>query len=285
MPDGVPTFSQHNIVLPDGSETCPGGTLIAEVEDLRAAFRTLDLLIAKDDRAKIRVVDLGCLEGGYAVEFARAGYDTLGVDIRRHNIDRAAYVADVLGLPNLRFAHGDARNFASEHGTFDVVWCCGLLYHLADPRAFLRVLGSGTRRVLFLHTHYADGRRTPDRKTYPPQSFSHTTWNEGMRGRWYLEFFRNRWGFFDPRWRWQSSAVSQNEETAHSSWGSLRSFWLEKPELLQAIREAGFPVVYEQFDGYGVTVADYDRWIYRRNRSMFVGIKPCLAAGFPHRDV
>jgi len=32
-----------------------------------------------------RLVDLGCLEGGYAVEFARDGFDTLGIEVRQSN--------------------------------------------------------------------------------------------------------------------------------------------------------------------------------------------------------
>jgi len=40
----------------------------------------------ESERAKIKIVDLGCLEGGYSVEFARNGYDVLGMEIREINI-------------------------------------------------------------------------------------------------------------------------------------------------------------------------------------------------------
>ena len=42
-----------------------------------------------------------------------------------------------------------------DYGSFDVTFCCGLLYHLEDPVTFLRTVSQLTRRVLILQTHFA----------------------------------------------------------------------------------------------------------------------------------
>jgi hypothetical protein len=34
------------------------------------------------DKSKFRIADLGCLEGGYTVEFARMGFQALGLEVR-----------------------------------------------------------------------------------------------------------------------------------------------------------------------------------------------------------
>lgn len=39
----------------------------------------------REDRSKIRLVDLACLEGGCSVEFTRMGFDVLGIEFRESN--------------------------------------------------------------------------------------------------------------------------------------------------------------------------------------------------------
>ena len=76
--------------------------------------------------------------------------------------------------------------------------------------------------------------------------------HEGKVGRWYEE----------PGGAW-------------SSVGNERSFWLERRNLLQAMIEAGFPTVFEQFDWLGHAVEN--RVIEERQISVFVGVKPPAA--------
>ena len=102
-------FTAHNIELPDGTQTKPGEPLLREWGICTAAMRTLEALVPLGEGAPPRVVDLGCLEGGYSVEFARAGYDVIGIEGRRSNIEKCEYVAAALDLPNLRFVCDDAR--------------------------------------------------------------------------------------------------------------------------------------------------------------------------------
>jgi SAM-dependent methyltransferase len=198
----------------------------------------------------LRIVDLGALEGGYTVEFARAGFDALGIEGRRSNYEKCQYVARRVGLPNLRFVLDDVRCLES-HGTFDATFCCGLLYHLDEPVAFLHKLGRVTRRVLLLQTHYAppDGVQTP-------WALSPMTTNEGKVGRWYVEF---------------PEGTPPEKQGAWNSVGNSRSFWLAKEHLLQAMHEAGFAILYEQYDFLAHQVTD--GYIQANSRSLFVGFK------------
>jgi len=228
-------FTAHNIRLPDGSETLPGVPLTADTGICQAALRDLKLALPGGGR----IADVGCLEGGYAAEFARAGYDVVGVEVRAVNMANCQRIAEALDLPNLRFVRDDARNL-HRHGGFDAVFCCGLLYHLDGPVAFLNMLGKITRRLLILQTHYSDRPGTE---------------NEGRRGHWYQDdpAADSRWG----------------------SWGNQRSFWLAIPDLCDAIRCAGFPLVFRQFDYLDdITTGSYAYSGHPGDRGMFTGVKP-----------
>lgn len=247
-------FTAHNIELPDGSQTKPGEPLLREWGICTAALRTLRALVPLGDGPAPRVVDLGCLEGGYSVEFARAGYDVVGIEGRQSNVEKCEYVAAALDLPNLRFARDDARNIRS-HGSFDAVFCCGLLYHLDRPTTYLQELAAVTRRVLLLHTHYA----TRDDESWDKFRLSPLTVHEGRLGRWYQEW--------EP-----DTSPEEVEGLSWSSVGNSSSFWLEKGHLLQAMIDAGFPIVCEQYDFLDDVVGnDYTE---DQHRSFFLGIKP-----------
>src|SRR5262249_22718206 len=133
------------------------------------------------DRSKIRVADLGCLEGGYAVGFARFGFRVLGLEVRAANFEACAYVKANTSLPNLEFVQDDAWNIA-RYGKFDAVFCCGLWSHLDRPKRFLDLLASVTTRLLILQTHFATDAVS---SKFGP---SELVENEGLLGRWYTEF-------------------------------------------------------------------------------------------------
>jgi SAM-dependent methyltransferase len=207
-------FTAHNIALPGGTRTWPeGGELLEDSSRCRTAMGLLNAEFPSSARAGTRVADLGCLEGGYTVAFARAGYQATGIEARSLNMAKCRMVEEAAGLPNLRFIQDDARNLA-DHGEFDAVYCCGLLYHLDAPAAFLKMLGQVTRRLLIVQSHY---------------SGSCHEINEGYRGHWYAE--------------------NPAENMVWSSWVNTRSFWLGRGELMRAMRDAGFGAVRAVDDG------------------------------------
>src|SRR6266853_3907717 len=85
----------------------------------------------------LRLLDLACHEGIYAIEFARHGTSVLGIEGREAHIEKARFVKDVLSLNNLDIVQDDVRNLSKEkYGSFDVVLCLGILYHLEVPDVF-----------------------------------------------------------------------------------------------------------------------------------------------------
>ncbi len=252
------TFTAHNIRLDDGTYTNPELPYPIETHPwLRSASRLLNAVFP-GDKSPYRLADLGCLEGGYSVEFARMGFQVLGIDVRDSNIAACRYVKERTNLPNLEFAQDDVWNLA-KYGKFDAIFCCGLLYHLDRPRKFLELLASVTRKLLIVQTHFATDQPNPK---FPLSA--DLSEHEGLGGRWYIEFpdgaaFRKR----------------NEEEYRWASWGNRKSFWLRREYLLQALSDAGFDMVMEQFDSFSPKIAEsmLSGGYCKENRSTFVGIK------------
>jgi 2-polyprenyl-3-methyl-5-hydroxy-6-metoxy-1,4-benzoquinol methylase len=282
--DILVTFTSHNIRLDDGTYTKPDAGFSMDVHPwFLAAKRMLDATFP-GDKSQLRIADLGCLEGGYTVEFARMGLQAVGLDVRELNIDACRYVQSRVNLPNLDFVLDDVWNISS-YGMFDAVFCCGLLYHLDRPREFLNALSKVTKRLLILQTHFAEAKDAPSfiqprrlrralARVFPLNNTGTTTHklsflseNEGLPGRWASEF-RSKRAFLDrANRRW-------------ASWNNKKSFWIQREYILQSVRDAGFDVVLEQFDGLGSKLAfEMTQGSYRTSgRGTFVGIKTSYAA-------
>ena len=259
-------FTAHNIRLDTGVHTKPDmGYSMEAYPWLVSARRILDTVFPKN-RNHVRLADLGCLEGGYAVEFARMGFHVVGLEVREANIAACNYVKANTNLPNLAFIRDDARNIA-KYGVFDVVFCCGLLYHLDTPKEFLNTLSTVTTRLLILQTHFS----TDTKDIADPSdkySLSQLTDNETLLGRWYTEF---------P----DDEAYTNRELAKWASWDNRRSFWIQREYLLQAIHDVGFDLVMEQYDSLGPSIVESMlRGYYKtESRGTFIGIKTRKAAG------
>jgi 2-polyprenyl-3-methyl-5-hydroxy-6-metoxy-1,4-benzoquinol methylase len=278
------SFTSHNIRLDDGSFTKPDAGYSMDVHPwFLAAKRLLDATFP-GDKTQLRIADLGCLEGGYTVEFARLGLKALGLDVREANIEACRYVQSKVHLPNLEFVRDDVWNIAA-HGSFDATFCCGLFYHLDKPREFLELLSKVTKRLLILQTHFSEAKDSPSwiqprrlrravGKLLPLKNTGTTTHklslltkNEGLPGRWLPEF-RSKRAFLD------------RENRRWASWNNKQSFWIQREYLIQAIRDAGFDLVLEQFDSLAPHIAfEMTEGSYRTSsRSTFIGIKTAYVA-------
>jgi SAM-dependent methyltransferase len=197
-------FTAHNIRLDDGTLTKPDKGYSMEADPWFVSARRILETVFPGDKKHLRVVDLGCLEGGYAVEFARMGFQVLGIEVRDANIEACNYVKSKTSLPNLVFVKDNVFNI-TKYGRFDAVFCCGLLYHLDLPKQFLEKLSSVTKKLLILQTHFSTDtfpmrllsplptliRRALTRVmnvTSDKFYLSRLSRNEGLAGRWYTEF-------------------------------------------------------------------------------------------------
>jgi 2-polyprenyl-3-methyl-5-hydroxy-6-metoxy-1,4-benzoquinol methylase len=85
----------------------------------------------------LRILDLGCGEGVYAIEAGLRGAEVLALDARTQRMDKGDACAARHGLTNVQFIRRDVRDVTREvFGSFDVVYLLGLLYHLDAPDVF-----------------------------------------------------------------------------------------------------------------------------------------------------
>ncbi len=85
----------------------------------------------------LRILDLGCGEGVYAIEAGLRGAQVVALDARTERMRHGATCAERQGLGTVRFVQEDVRRVARDSfGLFDVVYLLGLLYHLDSPDVF-----------------------------------------------------------------------------------------------------------------------------------------------------
>jgi SAM-dependent methyltransferase len=93
--------------------------------------------------------DIGCWEGGFCVEAVkRRATHVLGVDMctcqsLRKNIEKHKFNFAQLDIQSEKFL---------ELPNFDVVSCCGVLYHVENPMSLVFRLRKMTRKLLVLET-------------------------------------------------------------------------------------------------------------------------------------
>jgi len=274
-------FNHHNLQMPNGEFTISKDQqLFGESKVWRSIDKTIRRFYQPQNGktlATSRAVDLGCYEGGFSVELARMGFDTLGIEARETNLEFCNYLKQNLGLPNLNFIRTDVRDL-DMFKPFDVTLCYGLLYHLNDPIAFINKLSDCTTNMLLLNTHYATEHDltyglgwhvnkyviAPIQKRIPVLNFRHNyklsnvCENEGYMGRWYKE--------------WEENVSKEKlEKNVWASYNNSKSFWLCKKQLINALHDAGFHTVFEQFDFTGdVFPENYNEYF---KRGMFVCFK------------
>src|SRR5579884_2812159 len=148
-------WTAHNVRLADGVYTIGPEPSGDEVKLRRVTQLALDAF--GGSLHGVRVLDLACLEGMYALELARRGAEVVAVEGREANLAKARFAADVLGL-DVDFRLEDVRHVDRErHGDFDLVLALGILYHLDAPDllALVENLGELCRRALIVDSAVA----------------------------------------------------------------------------------------------------------------------------------
>ena len=100
-----------------------------------------------------RVLDVGCGEGAFTAELARAGAHPIGIEVTDEPLRRARALHPELELRAVR-AHGP---WELQDASFDVVWAGEVIEHVLDTSAWLsevrRVLRSGGKLLASTPDH------------------------------------------------------------------------------------------------------------------------------------
>ena len=158
MTDPVAQLDSEAIALfaRKGLEAGPGTPQIGEANGLKVR-RVMQITrdLGGQPFGRMRILDLGCGEGVYAIEAALRGAEVVALDARTERMDDGAACAARHGLRGVTFRQQDVRRVNREtEGEFDVVFCLGLLYHLDVPDVFdlLESVHGLCRRLLVVDT-------------------------------------------------------------------------------------------------------------------------------------
>jgi len=173
----------------------------------------------------IRLLDLACHEGIYAIEFARHGANVLGVEGRQAHIEKALFAKDALSLSNVDFVQDDVRNLSKDkYGSFDVVLCLGILYHLDAPDVFqfIERIGEVCDDIAVIDTLIAPGPTSS--YVYDGTKYWGNTINEGHK---------------------PSDSPEDKIKRYWASLDNVTSFQLSRTSLYCMLSRVGFTSVYE----------------------------------------
>ncbi len=98
------------------------------------------------------VLDLGCNEGAFALWAIAAGATSvLGIDVNAQRIEKAKFVAAVLGTDNVEFRQANVLELTREDvgKRFDIAFALGLLHRVPDPYGLLVKIASLAETAVF----------------------------------------------------------------------------------------------------------------------------------------
>lgn len=146
----------YPFTLPDGATTpsYDGGVLDSIHHTRATMMRNALARRFPDGLSGLNAVDLACHQGWFAQQLARAGIsDVLATDARAEHIADVELINRATGITRVRTLQRDVHALrAADIGSFDVVLCFGLLYHLENPVGALRVARDLCRGLCLVET-------------------------------------------------------------------------------------------------------------------------------------
>lgn len=151
----------YPFVLPDGQITPTyNGGMLDQIHATRLTMMDKALEpVFGNSLAGQTAIDLACHQGYFSTQLAARGIDSvLGIDAREEHVRDSNAIADALQLNNFKARQSDVHALtAAEYGSFDLVLCFGLIYHLENPIGALRVAHELTKRVCLVETQVVPG--------------------------------------------------------------------------------------------------------------------------------
>ncbi len=219
-------WSAHNLELRPGLFTIAADAP-RQVQSRVSLYAELIRVILRRQVRGLKMLDLGCLEGGISIGLAMLGARVTGIDVRSSHLAKARFAAEVLGLRRrCAWQQGDVTDpqLWDRLGQFDIVVCSGLLYHISAPDILplLTRMARACRQtgLLIVDTNIA---ASPEMSHIVDPSLT-------------------LWGC-----SWNEHPPERNEvDRLQHGWSSLsndQSFWLTERSLTNALVSAGFGTV------------------------------------------
>lgn len=173
----------------------------------------------------LKILELGPLEGLHTVALERLGAEVTAIEANSNAYLKCLIVKEIAGLKNSKFLLGDfVEQLKSDGSRYDIVHCCGVLYHMADPITLIEKMASVADRC-FVWSHVYDEARYfgPARKVCRDERFPH----------------------FDL---WELDYGSSMAEDRFWGGNKPKAVWMRKPHMLETFRAFGLANVAD-FDG------------------------------------
>jgi 2-polyprenyl-3-methyl-5-hydroxy-6-metoxy-1,4-benzoquinol methylase len=122
------------------------GSLSEETDRVTQRFRHFMPYVIDSQGGSLegkQVLDIACNSGFWSIQCALLGANVTAFDARAELIEQANLIKSIVGVDNVDFQVLDFWKMSPERlGTFDVVLCLGILYHLPKPLEALELIAS-----------------------------------------------------------------------------------------------------------------------------------------------
>ena len=163
-----------------------------------------------------RILELGPLEGAHTYQLVKLGAtEIVAIESNKEAFLKCLIIKELIHFERARFLLGDFVSYLeSNTNIFDLVFCCGVLYHSEDPIHLIHLISTATKRC-FVWTHYYHREHCSARKKRAVSV-------HGFPATYFVSKYEGRQG--------------------GRFWGGPRptAVWLEKETILEAFRFFGF---------------------------------------------
>lgn len=172
------------------------------------------------------ILEVGPLEGMHTYmlhQHQAARIDA--IEANRLCFLRCLVTKEILRIDNASFMLGDIQAWLREReGVYDLAFASGVLYHMADPGEFLRLLAQRANAV-FIWTHFVleEAMPTDDVRWLPFSGNIETRMVDGNPVRYYERSYHHA-----------------NANASFCGGMKDRHFWMHRDDILMLLREFGF---------------------------------------------
>jgi len=203
---------------------------VTEVE----VFHDISFFGLVDPRRIRRAIDIGCHRGEHIQRILKPMLPTaeiLGVEPKTSNYQECLK----LNIEGVSFLQLDCRDLSAERvGHFDLVWCCGLIYHLDDPTRLICAIRSISHGESYIcvEGHFATEAEQACLPNPNPPIVQKILDGRAYRGKMFKEFD-------------QALPVDARDKSDRAALDNAWAFWLTADSMVNMFRSYGFRRIVE----------------------------------------